>query len=209
MAAEIKTTRLELIETRNMIRLAEKGNQLLKQKKDILVLEFFKILKDAKDLRKDLNENMAYAYSSLGLAESFHGSLEVQTLSLAVAPLAGVEVSSKNIMGVRIPAIKGTDVFKPLGERGYPLESSSAKLDETVEHFQKSLDQIIKLAETENALKRLIKEIEKTKRRVNALDYVVVPTLKDKSKYISMRLEEMEREQFVSLKSIKEKLEKA
>jgi V/A-type H+-transporting ATPase subunit D len=208
MAEEIKTTRLELIETRNKIRLAENGHKLLKQKRDVLVLEFFKIMKQASDLRNILNSQMKSAFEALAMAQAYHGIVEVESIAMSVGRVPLIEVKAKNVMGVNIPSIRGDLVAKKPGERGYTIQGSSAKIDEAAQAFGKSLEIIIKLAETENALKRLIKEIEKTKRRVNALDYIVMPGLRDKAKYIVMRLEEMEREQFISLKTLKAKIEK-
>ena len=208
MAEEVKTTRLELIETRGKIRLAEKGRKLLTQKRDVLVLEFFKILKEAKDLRTELNSRMAAAFEALAMARAYHGVLEVENIALAVEKAPLILVESKNVMGVQIPRIKGSYVSKGLSDRGYSIQGSSAKIDEAASAFEKSLEIIIKLAETENALKRLIKEIEKTKRKVNALDYIMIPNLKKNQAYILLRLEEMEREQFMSLKTIKDKLER-
>ncbi len=208
MAEDVKTTRLELIETRNKIKLAEKGNKLLKQKRDVLVLEFFKILKKAKDLRSELNNEIKTAFTALALAQAYHGVFEVESVSMAVKKAPNISVKGKNVMGVRIPEIQGEAPTKTLDSRGYSLISSSAKIDEAAEGFEKVLEKIIVLAETENSLKRLLKEIEKTKRRVNALDFVLLPKLKDTVKYITLRLEEIEREQFVSLKTIKEALEK-
>ena len=208
MAEEVKTTRLELIETRNKIKLAEKGRKLLTQKRDVLVLEFFKILKGAKDLRNDLNERMKIAFAALAMARAYHGVQEVEGIALSVEKAPLIQVESKNVMGVQIPKIRGSYVSKTISERGYSIAGSSAKIDEAASSFEKSLEIIIKLAETENALKRLIKEIEKTKRKVNALDYLRIPTLKGNERYIVLRLEEMEREQFMSLKTIKDKLQK-
>ncbi len=207
MADETKTTRLELIETRKSIRLAENGHKLLKQKRDVLVLEFFKILQKAKDLRQDLNKQLETSFKSLALAQAYDGLFEVEAIALGVKSAPGVEVKSKNVMGVNIPEIKGSSVSKTLEQRGYSIVGSTARIDEASASFENSLDIVLKLAESENALKRLIKEIEKTKRRVNALDYVLIPKLRETARYISMRLEEMEREQFISLKTIKAKLE--
>ncbi|HIH09370.1 MAG TPA: V-type ATP synthase subunit D [Candidatus Diapherotrites archaeon] len=208
MADDVKTTRLELIETRNRIRLAENGHKLLKQKRDVLVLEFFKIMKQAQGQRTELNSRMKDAFDALGMAQAYHGILEVENISLAVKKAPNIDVQTKNIMGVHIPNIKGEYVAKGIEERGYSIQGSSAKIDEAASAFESSLEIILKLAETENALKRLIQEIEKTKRRVNALDYIMIPNLRSRAKYIIMRLEEMEREQFISLKTIKAKLER-
>ena len=149
---------------------------------------------------------MGGAYKSLGVAEAYHGYYELESLALSIKKAPGVEVKGKNVMGVRIPEIKGTDVKKSTLERGYSFIGSSAKIDEASASFEQSLDMIIKLAETENALKRLLREIEKTKRRVNALEYIMIPSLKGKAKYISMRLDEIERDQFIALKIMKKKL---
>jgi V/A-type H+-transporting ATPase subunit D len=94
-------------------------------------------------------------------------------------------------------------------ERGYSIIGSSAKIDDASAEFSKSLNLVIKLAETENAIRKLIREIEKTKRRVNALEFVLIPRLSEQSKVIQFRLEEMERDSFVMLKSIKRKLKSA
>jgi V/A-type H+-transporting ATPase subunit D len=111
-------------------------------------------------------------------------------------------------MGVKIPDIHGRYVAKTTFERGYGIVGTSAKIDEAAGAFEECLGTVIELAKTENALLKLLREIEKTKRRVNALEYVVLPTLKSQSKYISMRLDEMERETFFTLKTIKKKLGK-
>ncbi len=208
MAEEVKTTRLELIEMRGRIRLAKNGHKLLKQKRDVLVLEFFKIMKQAKDLRSELNERMKKAFEALAVAQAYHGILEMESITGVVQKAPPVQVETRNVMGVNIPSIRTEYAQKKAGQRGYSIQGSSAKIDEAAEAFEKSLELVLKLAETENALKRLIKEIEKTKRRVNALDYIMIPDLERKAKYIILRLEEMEREQFISLKTIKAKLEK-
>ncbi|VVB66699.1 V-type ATP synthase subunit D [Candidatus Gugararchaeum adminiculabundum] len=193
---------------KNRIKLAKKGHKLLKQKRDALILEFFKILEKAKDLRGELNGLMASAYISMSKAQAHHSTFELENVSLSVKKSTGVNVETRNIMGVNIPIIEGTEVSKPLTERGYSILGTSAKIDEVAESFEKALDMVVKLAETENALKRLIREIEKTKRRVNALEYVMLPRLDRQKKMIMLRLDEMERDSFVMLKTIKRKLSK-
>lgn len=208
MAVEetVKPTRMELLNIKNRIKLAEKGHRLLKQKRDVLILEFFSILEKAKDLRGNLNSQMSKAFRSLAVAEAHHGLFEVENAALAVSKASDVEISVKNVMGVRVPDIRGRYVAKTAFERGYGIVGTSAKLDEAAGTFEDSLSTVIELAKTENALKKLLREIEKTKRRVNALEYVVMPRLRRQSKYISMRLDEMERETFFTLKMIKKRL---
>jgi len=203
-----KPTRMELMNTKAKIKLAEKGHRLLKQKRDVLIMEFIAILGKARDLRTELNARMAKAYRSLAVAEAYDGLFAVENASLSVTKASNVEISVKNIMGVKVPDIEGQYVAKTPFERGYGIIGTSAKIDEAAGSFEDSLATVIELAKTENALLKLLREIEKTKRRVNALEYVVMPRLRRQSKYISMRLDEMERETFFTLKTIKKKLAK-
>lgn len=198
---------MELLKSRARTKLARKGHKLLKQKRDALILEFFKILEKAKDLRTELNEEMRKSYEAMAVAQAYHGINEVENVAMAVsrAPLVGIEV--RNVMGVKIPSISAEMTQKPLLERGYSIVGTSAKIDDATESFEKALMLVVRLAETENAIRKLIREIEKTKRRVNALEYVLLPKLDSQTKLISFRLEEMERDSFVMLKMIKRKLE--
>jgi V/A-type H+-transporting ATPase subunit D len=206
MADNPNPTRMELLKARNRIKLARKGHKLLKQKRDALVLEFFKILGKAKDMRSELGAQMKRCYSALAVAQAYHGASEVENAAMSVRRAPGVSVEVRNIMGVKIPHIESQEVSANLMERGYTIVGTSAKIDEVAEGFEKALDMIVKLAETENAIRRLIREIEKTKRRVNALEFVMIPRLEAQSKLIQFRLEEMERDSFVMLKTIKRKL---
>lgn len=207
MAENPTPTRMELLKGRARIKLARKGHKLLKQKRDALILEFFKILEKAKDLRSELNEKMRASYQAMAVAQAYHGSNEVEDVAMSVgrAPLVGIEV--KNVMGVKIPSISVDMSQKPLMQRGYSIVGTSAKIDEATQSFEDVLALVVKLAETENATRKLIREIEKTKRRVNALEYVMLPRLESQAKLIQFRLEEMDRDSFVMLKMIKRKLD--
>ncbi|MFH1056795.1 MAG: V-type ATP synthase subunit D [Candidatus Micrarchaeota archaeon] len=206
MKEGIKPTRMELLNTKQKLALAQKGHTILKQKRDALVLEFFSIIRQAQDLRTQLDKQVLKAYKSLAVAEAFHGTVFLQTAALASQQAPEIEVSTKNIMGVRIPAIEGVFVHRTLQERGYPIVGSSAKFDEAVSDFELALEYVIKLAETEAALKRLLKEIEKTNRRVNALEYNIQPDLKQTIKDVGQHLSQLENELFVGLKVTKRRL---
>lgn len=206
---DVNPTRMELIKTKERIALARKGHKLLKQKRDALILEFFKILKKAKDLRGELAQKMAKGYNSLALAELYHSVQELEKVSLDLRKAIDLDVEVKNVMGVKIPTIEVEMQQKEfIRLDSYSVAGTSAKIDDAVSDFDEILAMVIKLAETETAMKRLILEIEKTKRRVNALEFVLIPRLEAQQRDISFRLEEMERDSFVSLKSIKRKLEK-
>jgi V/A-type H+-transporting ATPase subunit D len=209
MAQNVNPTRMELIKTKERIALAKKGHKLLKQKRDALILEFFKILKKAQDLRGKLTAKMSTAYSSILLAGTYHSTYELGSTSLNLRKDIDVDIEVKNVMGVKIPYLNAEmDTTPFLENQSYSVASTSAKIDQAVEVFDDVLQIVIRLAETETAIKKLILEIEKTKRRVNALEFVVIPQLDETKRMISFRLDEMERDSFVSLKSIKRKLEK-
>jgi len=206
--ADVNPTRMELIKTKDRIKLAVKGHKLLKQKRDALILEFFKILKKAKDLRGQLAEKMKGGYSSLALAETYHPIQEIAKVSLDLRKDIDIDIEVKNVMGVKIPHLNAEMETKHFLETSYSVPATSAKIDAAVDDFSEILQMVIKLAETETAMKRLIIEIEKTKRRVNALEYVLIPRLEEQKRMISFQLDEMERDSFVSLKTIKRRLEK-
>jgi len=206
MAETPNPTRMELLNARSRIKLARKGHKLLKQKRDALILEFFKILSRAKDLRAELNAQMQKCYSSLAVAQAYHGIYEVENAALSVHKASGVNIQVRNIMGVKIPQIQSSVQAKTLLTRGYSIIGTSAKIDDVAENFEAAFALVVQLAETENAIRKLIREIEKTKRRVNALEFVVLPRLESQATLISFRLQEMERDSFVMLKMIKRKL---
>ncbi len=209
MADNPNPTRMELLKAKTRVKLARKGHKLLKQKRDALIMEFFKILSKAQDLRSELNAQMKRAYTALAVAQSYHGMQEIESASLSVKRAPGVKVEVRNIMGVKIPSLEASQAEKQLLDRGYSVVGTSAKIDEVAESFEKATDLVFKLSQTENAIRRLILEIEKTKRRVNSLEFVMIPRLENQAKLISFRLEEMERDSFVMLKTIKRKLERA
>lgn len=201
MSEQVIPTRMELMKIKDRQKLASRGHKLLKQKRDALIMEFFNIYKRASNLREKLNEEMFAAYHKMMLVELRHGPLILNIAAEGMEEPYTVEVKERNVMGVRIPEVKKEK--KP--EKGYSTLATDYSIDETVQAFQKALAIVLELAETENALKRIIKEIEKTKRRVNALEYIVMPQLEQQSKHISLRLEEMERESFFVLKQLKSK----
>ncbi len=199
---------MELINTRQKLKLAEKGHRILQQKRDALILEFFRIVKQAKDLRTELNNEMAVAFEALAIARAFHSDALLKVDASTTNKVPEIEVYSKNVMGVRIPGIRGTNIDRTLLDRGYSIAGSSAKIDWAAEKFESCLNKVLALAETETALKRLLKEIEKTNRRVNALEYVVQPSLKETTKTIKLHLNRLESEQFFALKITKQRLNK-
>lgn len=202
----VKPTRMELLRLKGRIKLANKGLNLLKQKRAALIVEFFKINKKALDLRKQLNVAMQKSYASLAVAEMYEGKIAMESTAYMVNKMKGLSITTKNVMGVKIPELQGRDKdFRAIDEQ-YALMGLSVKVDETISNFESALKIILDIAEVENALRRILVEIDKTKRRVNSIENVLIPRLQGQAKYISMRFDEMERETFVTLKTIKAKL---
>ncbi|MCE5337299.1 MAG: V-type ATP synthase subunit D [Methanomicrobiaceae archaeon] len=200
---DIKPTRSELINIKRRIKLSERGYNILKMKRDGLILEFFKVLQQAKDSRGALLERYTHAMEMIALAETVEGAIGVKAAALSTADIPAISLKSKNIMGVVVPEIEASSVRKGVLDRGYGMLGTSAVIDETAEAFEDLLEAIIEAAEIETTMKRLLDEIEGTKRRVNALEFKVIPELTEARDFIKMRLDEMEREELFRLKKIK------
>lgn len=202
MAESIKPTRSELMKLKNRIKLATSGYNLLKKKRDGLILEFFEILKRAKSVRQGLTEEYTKALQTVNIARTVDGDMQILSLALAVKDAPDITVQSRNIMGVVVPKIDYT-VTDTGFDKGYGSIASSALIDEATASFEKVVRKVIEAAEVETGIKKLLNEIEKTKRRVNALEFEIIPKLELQRKFIQMRLDEMERENIFRMKRIK------
>jgi V/A-type H+/Na+-transporting ATPase subunit D len=200
---DIKPTRSELINIKRRIKLSERGYNILKMKRDGLILEFFKVLQQAKDSRGALTERYTHAMEMIALAETVEGAIGVKVAAFSASDIPAITLASKNIMGVVVPEIEASSVRKGILDRGYGMLGTSAVIDETAEAFEDLLEAVIEAAEIETTMKRLLDEIESTKRRVNALEFKVIPELTEARDFIKMRLDEMEREELFRLKKIK------
>ncbi|HUU76033.1 MAG TPA: V-type ATP synthase subunit D [Methanoregulaceae archaeon] len=200
---DVKPTRSELINLKRRIALSERGYKILKMKRDGLILEFFKILEQAKDSRGGMGAKYENAVQMMALANTVEGAIGVKSAAFSVQEVPDVSISSKNIMGVVVPEIESSKVKKSLTDRGYGLLGTTSVIDETASAFEDLVDAIIESAEIETTMKRLLDEIESTKRRVNALEFKVIPELTEARDFIKMRLDEMEREELFRLKKIK------
>ncbi|UGV39954.1 V-type ATP synthase subunit D [Methanococcoides orientis] len=202
-AKDVKPTRSELIELKKKIKLSEGGHKLLKMKRDGLILEFFDILSKAKDVRSELDAAYEKANEKIGIAESVEGRITVKSTAFAMKDAPQIELESHNIMGVVVPKIESSSVRKPINKRGYGILGTSSYIDEAVDSYEVLVEKIILAAEIETTMKKLLDDIEKTKRRVNALEFKVIPDLQESMSFIRLRLEEMERENTFRLKRIK------
>jgi len=196
---------MELMRVKEKLALAKRSHKLLKQKRDALIMEFFEIYKKASDLRNKLNNRLGQAYDQMALVQLMHGPIFLNVVGYGLDNPYVLEVTERNVMGVRIPNLELEKTIKENKINNYSLTSTDYSTDLVIRDFSEVLEMVLDLAETENALKRIIREVEKTKRRVNALEYNLMPKLEDDAKFIRLRLEEMERESFFVLKMLKNK----
>ncbi|OPY25649.1 MAG: V-type ATP synthase subunit D [Methanocella sp. PtaU1.Bin125] len=199
----IKPTRSELLELKKKIVLSQSGHKLLKMKRDGLIMEFFEIMDKAKNARAELMKSYGNATQKIAIARAVEGNVAVMSAAFALKEQPEINLESKNVMGVVVPKIESSGIMKHAHERGYGVIGTSSRIDEAAEAYERLVEQIIISAEIESAMKKLLDDIEKTKRRVNALEFKVIPELKDAEQFIKLRLEEMEREETFRLKKIK------
>lgn len=205
MALDIKPTRSELINLKRRIKQTKNGYKLLKMKRDGLFHEFRTLLSDMIKAKRELTEAYVLAKSRIDLANSIEGGLKVRSAAIANSASPEVEVERRNIMGVVVPSVSGTNLKQTFGERSIGFTGSSPYIDEAADSFGNLIERMVKAAEMEATLKRLLAEIEATKRRVNALEFKVIPELEEARVFIQLRLEEMEREETFRLKRFKNK----
>lgn len=205
---QVKPTRMELMKKKAQIKLAEQGRDLLREKMDALIGEFFKILSSVSDSRDELEQVSRAADLALLIAEATDDPVTLASAAFATRRSIMVGITGKNIMGVPVPVIEKKRVSKNMLERGYGIITTSARIDETAERYEVELDLLIKLAESETAMRRLGSEIQMNRRRVNALEQILIPELKSQAKYIKNAIEEREREDLFRLKKVKSILEK-
>ena len=200
---DYKPTRSELLAVKKKKIFAENGHILLKKKRDGLIMSFFEVLEDAKAARLDLQENLGDAEEKLGIAVAVEGTFSVKSAAYARQDRPDINITHKNLMGVVVPVVSASNIKKRLDQRGYGIIGTSNRLDEASKAYEELVEAIIRVAEKETIMKKLLDEIEGTRRRVNALEHKVLPELDMVETAITMRLEELERENIFRLKRFK------
>jgi V/A-type H+-transporting ATPase subunit D len=205
---EVRPTRSELLERRAQIGLAVQGMDLLKQKRDALLIEFMSVMDETLRLSGSLQKAVSEAQYSLAVAKSVDGNVSVRSVAMATKGEVTIDMTGTKIMGVSVPVVtKGKSPVRSSFTRGYSITGVSSRIDETADRFENILDVIIEYADIETRLKRLGEEIQKTNRRVNALEQITVPGLKEQVAYIRQTLDERAREDLFRLKKVKKKIE--
>lgn len=199
----IRPTRLEYIRTKRRIIVAQKGLKLLKLKRQALILEFFNASKTAATLRSGLQSELIKGYQSIRLAEMLAGTMILENEAMKIPQITKLQIKAKNVMGVRIPKLLGGQSNTAITEHILELPTS---INEAIKAFQSVHKMVLDVAEKETTLRKLLYEIEKTKRKSNAIENVFIPRLQNAVKFIVFRLAEMERDTFIMLKTVKRKM---
>jgi len=199
----IRPTRLEYIRTKRRIVVANKGLKLLKLKRQALILEFFNASKTAAALRSGLQSELVKGYQSIRLAEMLAGTMRLENEAMKIPQISKLQIQVKNVMGVSIPKLQGGQSNTTIVEHILELPPS---INEAIKALQNVHKMVLDVAEKETTLRKLLYEIEKTKRKSNAIENVFIPRLQGAVKFIIFRLAEMERDTFIMLKTVKRKM---
>jgi V/A-type H+-transporting ATPase subunit D len=206
--SNVSVTRMELLARKAQIALASQGRDLLEQKRTALMKEFMRTADIALEHSDALQVSAANASQSLARAEAMAGAESVRAAALASRGGFSLEVTTRSVMGVRVPHIQQKSASRSFLERGYSIAGTSIAIDETASAYEREVEAIIQLAETELRLVRLGDEIQRTSRRLNALDQFLIPRLKAERDFIQMALDERERSDHFRLKLVKRSLER-
>ena len=203
MSQDIKPTRSEELRLKERIELAENGHNILEKKRDGLIHEFMEITGDAKEVNQELADVYSQAKLKLLMSKIYDGEDKVQANAFPVKDEPKITSSTQNIMGVVVPEIETEKISTNILQREYGITSASSRIDSVADKYEKLLEKIVEAAETQTKILKLLNEIEKTKRRVNALEHKVIPEQKDALETISQSLEESEREETFRMKKVK------
>jgi V/A-type H+-transporting ATPase subunit D len=202
----IHPTRMELLALRKRRDIAERGRDLLREKLDALMIEFFESVRNISALRERSHALLEEAYALFIETQMIHGSAKLEQLSIGVEDRFDLEAETRNVIGVTLPDMQLK--VSPLKSAPYNLLATSARLDDATMKMAETLKAIGELSSAEAATRKLAEAIASTKRRVNSLDYIIIPRVLGSIRYIQMHLEEREREDFFRLKRIKSRMEK-
>jgi V/A-type H+-transporting ATPase subunit D len=201
MKTIVTPTRMVLLRTKKRAELAKRGHKLLKDKLDGLISRFIEITRETEKRLNELNKTLPTAMSKIIIAGSQMNCRELEEAAIAPNQKTGIEITGKNIMGVYIPIYKVAVKGSPIS---YGFANTPLELDSALIGFNQILPEIIALAGNIKALELIAKEVVKVKRRVNALEHILIPELTSQIKFIKMKLSEMERGYITSLMKIKD-----
>ena len=201
MLLKANPNRMELLRLKKRLLVAKRGYKLLKDKRDALIQVFVRLAKESDTVREELEENLLKCYTFFSNASNLMSKLTLEETLLFPKAKSETEVSFKNIMSVNVPQYE----FKCEGKYySYSLVDTTAELDGALKKYHDILPLMLKVAELDKAIALLAYEIEKTRRRVNALEYVIIPDLEETIAFITMKLDEMARSTNSAIMRIKD-----
>lgn len=201
----ITPTRMELTRLKARLKTATRGHKLLKDKRDELMRQFLEIVRRNRDLRTRVDEGLSEANKALAVASSVMSSDMLEQALLYPKQRVSLDMTFNNIMSVHVPVYQYvTETAESSDIYPYGFAQTSGELDNALESLSAVFTDMLELAQVEKTMQLLADEIEKTRRRVNALEYVLIPEMKTKIRYISMKLEENDRSTKVRLMKIKD-----
>jgi V/A-type H+-transporting ATPase subunit D len=201
MRLAVNATRMELLRLRKRLGLARRGHKLLKDKQDELMKRFMGLVTQIKELRLSVEEELEQSFKRFLVARSMGGGEVVETAVSLPTRKTNVEVGRQRVMNLVVPVFE----LKSEGKvASYGLATTPAELDTALMAMEKALSRMVELASKEKALELIGDEIARTRRRVNALEYILIPNLEETIRYVSMKLSEMERGNLTRLMRVKE-----
>ena len=201
----VTPTRMVLNQLKGRLKTARRGHKLLKDKRDELMRQFMEVVKETKALRIRVEEGLTAAFSSLQVASAIMSPEMLEQALLFPRQSVELDMKFRNIMSVNVPLYSFTTKNNDPSEiYPYGFAQTSGELDDALDKMARVFEDMLKLAQVEKTMQLLAEEIEKTRRRVNALEYVMIPELEQNIKYISMKLEENENSTKVRLLKVKE-----
>jgi len=203
---DVNATRMELMRLKKRLAIARRGHKLLKDKQDELLRRFFALIERAKGLRNQVEEELRRAMTGFIIARALMDEQTTAT-ALALPKVTGeVKTVTRQVMNLKVPSL---EVILEGNALAYGLATTPPELDLAVEGFRGVLPRLLDLAELENSIEMLAREIQLTRQRVNALEYILIPNLEETIRYIGLKLGERERGTLTRLMKVKEMLEAA
>ena len=205
--ATINPTRMELTRLKGRLKTATRGHKLLKDKRDELMKQFLEIVRKNRALRKKVEQGLEEANAAFTVAASLMGPEMLEQALLYPKQSVELEMGFRNIMSVNVPVYTfHTKNEDPTEIYPYGFAQTSGELDIALEALNRVFQDMLELAEVEKSMQLLAEDIEKTRRRVNALEYVMIPDMEEKIRYITMKLDENERGNITRLMKVKDML---
>ena len=206
-AVNVNPTRQELTRLKNRLRTSVRGHKLLKDKRDELMKQFLEVVRENRALRTKVESALMQAHASFTVASALMSTEMLQQSLLYPKQSVELTMDFKNVMSVNVPEYHfQTRDAQPGDVYPYGFAATSGALDDAVDALSRVFQDMLRLAEMEKTAQLLAEEIEKTRRRVNALEYVKIPQMEESIKYISMKLDENERSATIRLMKVKDML---